>query len=233
MSVIIPELQGGDMNVVSLLKEGTLKSFMGFHEHIPKETTIILLRNVIEFLKAESNTVHSYEAICIEKMLRPRYSAADVDPFLVRLIHYLFEVLQFSESQENPYVMKCQMRAIMFSNIVGDAATCCSSGLTTKIVKVCRYPRSPTFNHYFFEATAATIRRCCEKEPVLITVFENNLFAVLPDMMANDTMPYAFQIFALLVEMDRPIVPIMYIITLFDKLLNPDLWMMQKMCRHL
>ncbi|KAJ6799395.1 exportin-2 [Iris pallida] len=240
-SVIVPELQGADVNASPMLKAGALKFFTMFREQIPKQTAIALLRNVIGFLKAESNVVHSYAANCVEKLLlvkdrapsgayavavQPRYNASDIDPCLPQLIPSLFEVLNFPESQENPYVMKCIMRVIGVANIGGDIARYCIAGLASNLAEVCKNPKSPTFNHYLFEAVAALIKRSCEKDPSLITVFEASLFPVLQNILVNDITefwPYAFQIFAQLVEMSRPPLSDNYM-QLFQVLLSPDSW---------
>ncbi|KAF3439849.1 hypothetical protein FNV43_RR18127 [Rhamnella rubrinervis] len=87
-SVIVPELQSQDVNGFPMLKAGALKFFTMFRNHIPKNVAGQLFTDLVRFLGAESNVVHSYAASCIEKLLlvkdeggRARYSSADISPF--------------------------------------------------------------------------------------------------------------------------------------------------------
>lgn len=240
-NVIVPELQGGDVNAFPMLKAGALKFLTVFREQIPKQAAVALLPNVIGFLKAESNVVHSYAANCLEKLLlvrdkvqaggnvvvaQPRYSAADIDPHLSLLITNLSGALKFPESQENPYVMKCIMRVLKVATIGDALAKFCVDGLASVLAEVCKNPKSPTFNHYLFESIAALIGRSCEKDPSLITVFEAKLFPVLQNILVNDISEfwaYAFQIFAQLVEISHPPLSSNYM-QLFQVLLSPESW---------
>lgn len=177
-TVIVPELQGSDVNAFPMLKAGALKFLTAFREQIPKNASVGLLPHVIGLLRAESNVVHSYAANCIEKLLlvkdkvqtgpniivvQLRYNAVDIDPYLLQLFTNLSGALKFPESQENQYVMKCIMRVLKVATI-GDAATkFCIDGLASVLVEVCKNPKSPMFNHYLFEAIAALVGRSCER----------------------------------------------------------------------
>lgn len=240
-NVIVPELQGQDVNSFPMLKAGALKFFTVFREQIPKNAGVALLPNVINFLKAESNVVHSYAANCIEKLLlvkdkvptgpnvlavQPRYNAVDIDPHLSALITNLSGALKFPESEENQYVMKCIMRVLKVATINDVAAKFCIEGLVSILAEVCKNPKSPTFNHYIFEAIAALIARSTEKDPSLIIVFEATLFPVLQNILTNEILefwPYAFQIFAQLVDIRQPPLSDSYM-QLFQVLLLPDSW---------
>ncbi|KAH7543010.1 hypothetical protein FEM48_Zijuj02G0137200 [Ziziphus jujuba var. spinosa] len=61
--------QSPDVNGFPMLKAGALKFFTLFQNHIPKQAALQLFPDLIRFLGAESNVVHSYAAICIEKLL--------------------------------------------------------------------------------------------------------------------------------------------------------------------
>ncbi|XP_010915965.1 exportin-2 [Elaeis guineensis] len=243
-SVIVPELQGQDVNATPILKAGALKFFTVFREQIPKPAAIALLPNVIRFLGSESNVVHSYAANCIEKLLMvkdrapapapglnavsfvPRYGASDINPIVQQLMHNLFTALQFPDSQENPYIMKCIMRVLGIAHVTGELAQACINHLASILAEVCKNPKNPTFNHYLFEAIAALVWRSCEKDQSLIGVFEGCLFQVLENILVNDISefwPYAFQIFAELVEIRKPPLSDSYM-QLFQVLLTPETW---------
>ncbi|XP_043716117.1 exportin-2 [Telopea speciosissima] len=232
-TVIVPELQSQDVNSFPMLKAGALKFFTMFRNQIPKDVAIALMPNVIHFLGAESNVVHSYAASCIEKLFlvkdeggRPRYSSSDINPFLPVLMTNLFTALRFPESEENPYIMKCIMRVLGVAEISGEVALHCITGLTSILSEVCKNPKNPTFNHYVFEAVAGLVRRACEKDPSLISAFEASLSPILETILGNDVtefLPYAFQLLAQLVELNRPPLPPLYM-NIFEILLSPETW---------
>ncbi|XP_057468297.1 exportin-2-like [Actinidia eriantha] len=232
-SVVVPELQNQDVNGFPMLKAGALKFFTMFRNQISKPIAIALIPDVVRFLGSESNVVHSYAASCIEKLLlvkddgrRARYISSDISPFLLVLMTNLFSALGKSESEENPYVMKCIMRVLGVADISCEVALPCITGLTSVLNKVCENPRNPVFNHYLFEAVAILVRRSCEKDPSLISAFEAGLFPSLELILTRDVtefFPYAFQLLAQLVELNRPPIPQRYM-QIFEILLLPDSW---------
>lgn len=232
-SVIVPELQGHDVNAFPMLKAGALKFFTMFRTQISKPVALALLPDVVRFLSSESNVVHSYAASCIEKLLlvkddgvRSRYTSLDISPFLLVLMTNLFNALDKAESEENQYVMKCIMRVLGLADITGDVALPCITGLTRVLNRVCENPKNPVFNHYLFESVAVLIRRASEKDPSLISSFEANLFPSLQLILVRDVsefFPYAFQLLAQLVDLNRPPLPGHYV-QIFEILLLPDSW---------
>ncbi|KAJ4955695.1 hypothetical protein NE237_012478 [Protea cynaroides] len=232
-TVIVPELQSQDVNSFPMLKAGALKFFSMFRNQIPKDVATALMPNVVHFLGAESNVVHSYAASCIEKLFlvkdeggSRRYNSSDINPFLPVLMNNLFTALRFPESEENPYIMKCIMRVLGVADVSGEVAIHCITGLTSILSEVCKNPKNPTFNHYLFEAVAGLARRVCEKDPSLTSAFEASLSPILETILGNDVtefLPYAFQLLAQLVELNRPPLPPHYI-HIFELLLSPETW---------
>lgn len=231
-SAIIPELQSRDVNAAPVLKAGALKFFTVFRSQIPKQTAILLFPDLIKFLASDSNVVHSYAANCIEKLLLVkdggllRYGASDIGPFLLVLMNNLFTALRIPDSQENPYIMKCIMRVLGTAEIGREVVVPCVTGLVSVLADVCKNPKDPIFNHYLFESIATLIRRTCDKDQSLVGLFEENLFPALQNILLNDISefwPYAFQIFAQLVEINRPPLSPIYM-QLFQVLLSPESW---------
>ncbi|GLT84792.1 hypothetical protein SLE2022_030060 [Rubroshorea leprosula] len=231
-SVIVPELQS-PVTGSPMLKAGALKFFTMFRSQIPKPIAFQLLPELARFLAVESNVVHSYAASCIEKLLlvkdeggKARYTSADVTPFLHLLMNNLFNAFKFPDSEENQYVMKCIMRILGVAEIPNDIAGLCIDGLTSILNEVCKNPKNPIFNHYLFESVAVLIRRACERDISLISAFEGKLFPSLQIILANDVtefLPYAFQLLAQLVELNRPPISPSYM-QIFVLLLSPDSW---------
>ncbi|KAL5989404.1 hypothetical protein ACLOJK_010294 [Asimina triloba] len=231
-SIIVPELKSQDINGFPMLKADALKFFTTFRNQIAKQAAMALMSDVIRFLVSDSNVVHSYAANCIEKLLlvkdegHPRYTPQDINPLVPILMINLFNALKLPESQENSYVMKCIMRVLGVADIGGEVAGACITGLSAVLSEVCKNPKNPVFNHYLFEAVAALIRRSCERDPSLVSVFEKSIFPVLQTILANDISefwPYTFQIFAQLVELSRPPISPSYL-QLFQILLSPTSW---------
>ncbi|KAK7849788.1 exportin-2 [Quercus suber] len=207
-SVIVPELKGQDVNGFPMLKAGALKFFTMFRNQISKDVTVQIFRDLVRFLVAESNVVHSYAASCIEKLLLVKDEGEDL------------------ESEENQYIMKCIMRVLGVAEISSEVAGTCISGLTSILMEVCKNPKNPIFNHYLFESVAILVRRTCERDPSLISAFEAGLFPSLQLILANDVtefFPYAFQLLAQLVELNRPPIPPSYM-QIFEILLSPESW---------
>ncbi|PON97281.1 Armadillo-like helical [Trema orientale] len=231
-SVIVPELQSQDVNGFPMLKAGALKFFTMFRNHIPKQFAVQFFPDLIRFLGAESNVVHSYAASCIEKLLlvkdgvQARYSSADISPFLGELMTNLFNSLKLPESEENHYIMKCIMRVLGVADITPDIAGPCITGLTSVLGEVCKNPRNPIFNHYIFESVAILVKRACERDPSLTSAFEANLFPSIEIILSNDVsefFPYAFQLLAQLLELNRPPIPPSYR-AIFEIILSPESW---------
>ncbi|KAK6142691.1 hypothetical protein DH2020_023039 [Rehmannia glutinosa] len=232
-SVIVPELRNQDVDGFPMLKAGALKFFTMFRNQISKPVAMALLPDVVRFLISEANVVHSYAASCIEKLLlvrdeggRARYSAEDVSQFLLALMTNLFNALHKPESEENQYVMKCIMRVLGVANVSREVALPCINGLATVLNRVCENPKNPAFNHYMFESVALLIRRACEQDPSLISAFETSLLPSLQMILSRDVsefFPYAFQLLAQLVDLNRSPLPGNYM-EIFALLLLPDSW---------
>nr|GMD39947.1 Exportin-2 [Ipomoea batatas] len=232
-SVIVPELQSQDVNAFPMLKAGALKFFTMFRNQLSKPIALALLPDVVRFLGSDSNVVHSYAASCIEKLLlvkddgaRARYTAVDISPFLLVLMTNLFQAMEKPESEENQYIMKCIMRVLGVSEISREVALPCITGLANVLNRVCQNPKNPVFNHYLFESVAVLVRRACEKDPSLVPGFEGSLFPSLQMILERDVsefFPYAFQLLAQLVELNRPPLPQHYM-QIFEILLLPDSW---------
>ncbi|AQK63426.1 Exportin-2 [Zea mays] len=241
-SVIVPELQAPDWQSEPMLKATVLRFLKEFKDQIPKATALALLQSVMRFLMHESNVVHSYAATFIENLLiikdavpvpgvttvirSPRYVAADINPFAPQIIQNLSTALGFPDSQENPYLMKCLMRVLGIANIAGQIVHEITAQLVGILMEVCNNPKNPDFNHYLFEALAAVIGRTGEQDPTLLPAFETSLFPVLQRILVEDISefwPYAFQIFAQLVNLSRPPLSQNYM-QLFGVLLSNATW---------
>ena len=95
---------------------------------------------VVRLVGADSNVVHSYAAIAIERLLAltiagtPLFAPADVSQHLEGLLKLLFEALGKEDSTENEYLVKCVMRVVTFVGpqivpIAGQCLDWCAAAL--------------------------------------------------------------------------------------------------------
>ncbi|WCJ33691.1 Exportin-2 [Euphorbia peplus] len=209
--VILPELQSQDVNGFPLLKAAAIRFFTVFRSQIPKPLVIQLLPDLVRFLHAESNVVRSYAAISVEKMLLvkdegggPRYTSADIAPFVQVLLNNLFNALKFPESGENQYIMRCIMRVLRVAEISPDIPKPCMDGLASILNEVCKNPKDRIFNHHLFESVAILVRHACKRDVSLAPTFEMSLIPSFEMILVNDLtefFPYAIQLLAQLIQL--------------------------------
>ncbi|KAK9798958.1 hypothetical protein WJX73_010520 [Symbiochloris irregularis] len=235
---VAPELQSPAASAAespgkAVLVADALKFVTTFRSHIPKATLLTLFDRLVDALAAPTNVVHSYAAICIERLLvskeagQPRFSAVDLQPFLDRLLQNLFGAFQMDDSRENEYVMRCVCRVIVFIGPeIAPVASTCLQYLAALLLKVCENPSHPGFNHWLFEGVAALIRFSAAKDLNRLGELEGQLFPAFNIVLQKDVQefhPYVFQIFAQLIEL-RPIpLPEVYL-AMFPPLLSPVFW---------
>ncbi|KAK9054992.1 hypothetical protein SSX86_026071 [Deinandra increscens subsp. villosa] len=205
-SVIVPELQGQDVNAFPMLKAGALKFFTMFCVVIPKPVAMALLGDLL-LVKDDTSL--------------------DIGPSLPVLMTNLFGALEKPESEENQYVMRCIMRVLQIADISPEVASPCITRLTTVLNRLVENPENPVFNHFLFEAVATLVRRACEKNPFLVPAFETCLLPSLQMILVKDVtelFPYSFQLLAELVDLNRPPIPPFYMRVCDDILLVPLVW---------
>ncbi|EFJ27823.1 hypothetical protein SELMODRAFT_95055 [Selaginella moellendorffii] len=226
-SQINPELRGS----TDILVADALKFITTFRSAVPKPVVLELMPQIIQLLVSSTNVVHSYAAGCVEKLLLvrdggvPRYSSADLAPFQSQLLANALSALQFPDSQENPYVMKCIMRVLSVAE-VGPMSVKYLDDLVGILGKVCRNPTNPTFNHYIFESVSVLVRKACERDQEVVMAFEGKLFPVFQFILQNDVaefQPYAFQILAQLIESRGQPIPREYLV-IFPVLIDQRFW---------
>ena len=233
-SHVVPELKTAPGAAAhAMLQADSLKFLVTFRSLLPKEACLGLMGDVIGLLASESNVVHSYAALCIERMLAlregtaRRYSAADIASFVQPLLTGLFGALSLPESEENEYVMKCIMRVIAtLEGQVASIAGACMQPLSEKLLAVAKNPINSNFNHFLFEAVAALIHFSTKTDPALLGQLENSVFPVIQVVLQEgieDFEPYVFQIMAQLVQLHTVPLPPVYI-SLFQPLLQAVLW---------
>lgn len=237
---VVPELQAQDKNSLSVLKADCLKFVITFRSQLPKATCVALFPSIVGLFASESNVVHSYAAICIERMLalkdagKPRFSREDVAAFTEPMLQGIFYAMEQPDSEENEYLAKCFMRVVsFFGEAIQPLAVQCMQYACAKLDKVCRNPTNSNFNHFMFETVASLIQSTVKQQAAagagqasLLPQFEPLLFPIFQAVLVEDLedfAPYVFQVLAQLIEAYAPPLPPMYT-QVFPPLLNPVLW---------
>ena len=175
---VLPELQGGQVEQLPVLKADAIKFISTFRSQLPTETLLSVLPLLVRFLSSSEFVVHTYAAASIERLLClkdpsntnvSRISAELLRPHLQTLLTSLFGVLQMDDSKENEYAMKAIMRVCSVAQ--GDMLPYVDTllGMLTSILaEVSKNPRQPMFNHYLFETLAVVVRSVCSVDVSLI-----------------------------------------------------------------
>jgi exportin-2 (importin alpha re-exporter) len=166
---VAPELGAAAVDDAPVLKADALKFVTTFRSQLPKDTQLSLFPALINLLGSQSNVVHSYAAIAIDRLLAmrepgaqpsaPRFQPGELAPVLQPLLEKLFAAFKLPESGENEYVMRAVMRVIAFvGKTIAPVAPACLQQLSAQLLVVCKNPTQPGFNHYLFESVAALVR---------------------------------------------------------------------------
>lgn len=236
-SSVLPELTSAHLNTLPVLKADSLKFATTFRSQLPLELLLEALPFIIKLLGAESNVVHSYAAICLERMLvmkengKPRIPPQDVVSHMQPLLTALFQALDLPESAENEYVVKCIMRTLSFAGtnlggLPGDVVQFSLNKLGARLAEVAKNPRQPTFNHYLFECISAIVRFGSTADSSIVASCENVLFPIFQGILEQDVAeftPYVFQMLSQLAEVRQPPLPGAYS-AIFPALLAPMFW---------
>ena len=229
---IVPELQVPLGRGQPVLKADALKFVTTFRQQIPKASCLTLLPPVASLLASEHNVVHTYAALCVERMLTvrdagaPRFTAADLLPLRDVLLGNLFGALTRPDSGENDYVMKAIMRLLStLGPECAPVAVVCMERLAALLMAQARNPRNPLISHYLFEAMALVVRHTAGQAE-LAAQLEALVFPPFQAVLQADVAefaPYVFQILAQLLEARPSPLPGQYML-LFPPLLSPQLW---------
>nr|SZF06440.1 exportin-2 [Psoroptes ovis] len=213
-NVIRNDLERQDINEMPVLKADALKYLIVFRNQLPlNEIFLPMLPHIIRHLQSPIVVIHSYAAICIEKLLTlrdpnntqmPLVKVENIQQYSLQLLEGLFNIWQFNGSSENDYSIKAILRifSLLRENLL-PYFNILLPKLAEKITLVSKNPSKPNFNHYLFETLSLSIRIGCEKNKSSMHSFENILFPIIQTILIQDIQeftPYVFQILALLLE---------------------------------
>eukprot|EP01105_Mastigella_eilhardi_P025762 TRINITY_DN7113_c0_g1_i1.p1 TRINITY_DN7113_c0_g1~~TRINITY_DN7113_c0_g1_i1.p1 ORF type:complete len:965 (-),score=341.08 TRINITY_DN7113_c0_g1_i1:103-2997(-) len=182
----------------------------------------------------KSAVVQMYAAATIERLLalrdkgNPRYSKEFLCQFAKDLLAGLSASLRNPDSShaENEYFMKAMMRVLssLKESVVPYAIE--SLQLLVQLLgQACANVRNPQYNHFMFEAIAATAKNALAAQPAMLPTIEGMLQPAIQTILQKEITefsPYAFQLLALLIDASTQINA--SYLAILPSLLVPALW---------
>jgi len=248
-SQVAPELSSAAMRpnnlVTPILTADAIKFATMFRNQIPKALYADLLHLCIKLLSSQSIVVHTYAAICIERLLSvkdtveagapsasvkmQRFTKGDLKPMIPALLSSSF-ALMGPGKPENEYVMKAVLRAIVVAqDAMGPHLSLILQVLRVSLEEACKNPANPRYNHYLFDSLASLVRHLAPINQEYLRVFEDCMFPTFQNILSSDIVefgPYVLQILSQLIKSrtgDSTTLPAAYSI-LLAPLLMPTLW---------
>jgi exportin-2 (importin alpha re-exporter) len=195
-----------------------------------------VLQSICKHITAENAVVHTYAAICIEKLLTVKerngqgtvvgtlYKPAEMKDSVLQMVQPILQIIaQGKGVPQNEYLMRCLARIFSFLKEQGaEAGLANLRPLGQIVLAMSQNPTNPIFNHNLFEAIASIVKVCVPLRPddveaVLLPVFQQIL-----EKNVTDFLPYTFQILGLLLDATSSVKPLYQ--SLFSTLLNVELW---------
>jgi exportin-2 (importin alpha re-exporter) len=222
---ILPELQVTNQASVDerpLAKASAIKFIATFRGIFNQEQLHGLLPVLVPYMQAKSFVVHTYAAEAVERILNvknppaqnlqgvmmprtPRVSVDAIQPMVPAIFTNVFSHIVREDYPENEYLMRCVLRVVVVSRErIGSLTPQVIQSLTTILLRVCKNPANPTYNHYLFETVACLMRSICSLNPDGVKVFESMLMPPFQTVLSQDVaefLPYVFQLMALLIEL--------------------------------
>ncbi|KAJ8119394.1 hypothetical protein ONZ43_g3645 [Nemania bipapillata] len=204
----------GDAGVEPISKVDAIKYLYTFRSQLTKEQWQAAFQPLIQNLGSSSYVVYTYAAIAVERLLYLAddsgariFGRADIEPFAKDLLDHLFKLVEKESSpakmQENEFLMRCIMRVLIVMNtgiLSFDDMVINHLVSITNVIKA--NPSNPRFYYYHFEALGAVVS--CGS-PTGTSKLEDRLWEPLNLIITEDVnefMPYVFQLFAKLLELN-------------------------------
>ncbi|KAK0652263.1 CAS/CSE protein [Cercophora newfieldiana] len=198
-----------------IAKVNAIKYLYNFRSQLNKAQWDTAIKPLIQNLGSSNYVVYTYAAIAVERVLfltddegRHILPREDIQPYAKDLLEHLFALVERDRSaaklQENEFLMRCIMRVLI---VIKEGALDCGIDnvvehlkLITNIIK--ENPSNPRFYYYHFEAIGALVRFCSGSPQVnLFQKFWDTFYTILVEDV-SEFVPYVFQIFALLLELN-------------------------------
>ncbi|KAI1805565.1 Cse1-domain-containing protein [Daldinia bambusicola] len=225
-----------DTGVEPISKVDAIKYLYTFRSQLTKEQWQAAFQPLIQNMGSSNYVVYTYAAICVERLLYLTddsgvrfFGRADIEPFAKDLLDHLFKLVEKENSpakmQENEFLMRCIMRVLIVMNTgISNFVDMVLDHLVgiTNIIKA--NPSNPRFYYYHFEALGAVVSFGSSAG---LSKLEDRLWAPFNAIVTEDVnefMPYVFQLWAKLLELEPAgALPSQYQ-ALVQPLMMPTLW---------
>jgi len=237
-SLVVPELTAEPVSQRSVLRASCLKFVTVFRNQLAREQIGTILTAICRHITAESPVVHTYTAICIEKLLTVkdktpqgqsvlRYDPVSMKPSLLQMIEPMLQIVASSKGiPMNEYLMRAVARIFAFLKQQGaETGLATLRPLSAILMAMSANPSNPVFNHNLFEAIASIVKVCVPAQPDAVEAVLLPGFGQILERNVVDFLPYTFQIMGLLLDASPSVKPIYA--ELFARLLTADLWKSQ------
>ncbi|KAK5654859.1 hypothetical protein OQA88_6895 [Cercophora sp. LCS_1] len=223
--------------VQPIAKVDAIKYLYNFRSQLNKAQWDTAIKPLIQNLGSSNYVVYTYAAIAVERVLfltddqgQHVLGRVDIQPYAKDLLEHLFTLVEKDKSsaklQENEFLMRCIMRVLI---VIKEGVLECGIGnilehliLITNIIK--ENPSNPRFYYYHFEAIGALIRYCSNQPQVNLLAKLWGPFSSILVEDVSEFVPFVFQIFALLLELNPTSTVPGDFKALLDSILAPGPW---------
>ncbi|KAI9772860.1 MAG: importin-alpha export receptor [Geoglossum simile] len=219
-----------DKGVQPFLKVAAMKYLYTFRSRIQKHQWQQALPLVARHLSSSEYVVHTYAAICIERVLFLQvFDQSDIVALSKDLLERLLCLIEKEGApekvQENEFLMKCVMRVLI---VIRDGVIPNTDSILAHLIKItdiiCKNPSNPRFYYYHFEAIGALIRFASPSQPDKLEQALGKPFAFAVQQDIQEFIPYVFQLLAALLEANSSASLPDYYRSLIPSILMPVLW---------
>lgn len=235
-ALVSPELVAEPITQNSVLRASALKFVTVFRNQLPRDLIGNVLPAICRHTQSPSPVVHTYAAICVEKLIgvrdRPnpqgpsclRYDPASMHTCLLPMIEPILRIIVEEQGiSQNEYLMRAVSRIFAFLRQHGaEVGLRVLQPLATLLIALAANPMNPVFNHNLFEAIASIVKVCATSQPDQVEAALLPAFGQILEKNVTDFLPYTFQILGLLLDASPSPKPLYQ--ELFSRLLSPHLW---------
>ncbi|EAA31630.1 putative mportin-alpha export receptor [Neurospora crassa] len=197
-------------------KVDAIKFLYNFRSQLSKEQWGGAINPLIQNLASPNYVVYTYAATTLERVLfltddqgQHILSRADIQPYAKDLLQHLFALVEKDTSaaklQENEFLMRCIMRVLI---VIKDGVLECDiDNILDHLINITNVikenPSNPRFYYFHFEAIGAIVRYCSNAPQVDLL---SRLWAPFTYILNEDVtefVPYVFQIFTQLLDLNK------------------------------
>ncbi|KAH8881534.1 Cse1-domain-containing protein [Thozetella sp. PMI_491] len=217
-------------------KVDAIKYLHNFRSQLDKAQWQAAFQPLVKNMASSDYVVYTYAAIAVERVLHLTdstgqhiFTREDIQPFASDLLEHLFTLVEKDPSparlQENEFLMRCIMRVLI---VLKDGSAAILDRILTHLINITNVikanPSNPRFYYYHFEAIGALVKfnGPTSGSKLLERLWEPFSYILTEDV--TEFVPYVFQVFSAVLELDSEAPVPESFKTLFDPILEPAAW---------